>query len=82
MKLEQNFELEMYQEKPSTSYLKKNSSSIELEQNLEFEMYYAKTQYKLFEEKILLGMNLGQNFVIEMYYAKTKYLININFRSF
>ena len=43
MNLEQNFVLEMYQEKPTTSYLNKKSTRNELRTKFELEMYYAKT---------------------------------------
>ena len=39
MNLEQNFELEMYYAKTSTSYLNKNYTRLNLEQNFELEMH-------------------------------------------
>ena len=50
-------------QKPSTSYLNKNSTSMNLEQKFELEMYQEKTYYNLFEQKSSI-MNLEQNFVL------------------
>ena len=71
MNLKQNFELEMYYIKTSTSDLNKNSTRNEFRTKFWVRNVLRKNLVQVIGLKILLGMNLEQNFELEMYYAKT-----------
>ena len=66
MNLEQNFVLEMYYAKPSTSYLNQNSTRNELRTKFWVRNVLGKNLLQVIGTKKLLGMNLEQNFELEM----------------